>query len=281
MVRLIPSLVLCGSLVSAGCTNWAAPGTGGAAEDYPTTLETTELEFQLDQAHELRQDLNHVQRLLDVLVLEGAADCLPASVHEARLRENRIAREIAGGLHADAETSLVAQRLWLAKTEQRLDTILQTGDCRLTSAEDEQTATSEPTAESAQTQATLDEIDALFLRLNSDNQFAIDSDRINPKYAANLARACDILTVRDDIRLAVIGHSDPSGTAAHNLDLSARRAAAVVDYLVACGVAASRIDPDFHGDREPMYAGNSPTINLVNRRVSVELVVEQTETRED
>ena len=281
MYRLIPNLVLCGSLVSAGCTNWAAPGSGGAAEDYPVTLETTELEFQLDQAHELRQDLNHVQRLLDVLVLEGAADCLPASVHEARLRENRIAREIAGGLHADAETSLIAQRLWLAKTEQRLDTILKTGDCRLTAAQGENEPASGQTVETAAPQASLDEIEALFLRLNSDNQFALDSDRINPKYAANLARACDILIVREDIRLAVVGHSDPSGTPAHNLELSARRAGAVVDYLVACGVAASRIDQEFQGDRKPMYTGNTPTVNLVNRRVSVELVVEHSETTED
>ena len=100
MQRLILGVTLLTSIGLSGCMTWAPHGEGGAAEDYPASmepvkdaedypadLEPIELETLLDTQHELRQDLNHVQRYLDILVMQGANDCLPASVHELRLRE--------------------------------------------------------------------------------------------------------------------------------------------------------------------------------------------------
>ena len=112
----------------------------------------------------------------------------------------------------------------------------------------------------------------LFWLLNSDNQFALNSDQINPKYADNLISACAILETTPEIKLNVIGHSDASGNADENDSLSFRRARAVVEFLISCDVDAGRIGQSFEGDKIPLYRGRSPAIDLVNRRVSIELV---------
>ena len=76
------------------------------------------------------------------------------------------------------------------------------------------------------------------------------------------------------ISLRVIGHADASGDSEQNNLLSFRRAMAVVSLLNSCGIHEDRIHVFFEGDNEPQYAGRSPEIDLVNRRVAIELELE-------
>ncbi len=70
-----------------------------------------------------------------------------------------------------------------------------------------------------------------------------------------------------------MGHTDLTGTAEHNLDLSIRRAKTVRTALTAeYGVNANRIDIEGHGMREPLVAGVSDRDNRINRRVAVRVV---------
>jgi len=272
--RLILLFTFIGMPLLSGCTSWTEFGQGGAAEDNPPTEVKTDAAVVSYNPHELRQDLNHNQRHLDVLVMEGANQCFPASVHLAKLRENRIAREIAGELYEDAANNLIVQRLDLNRIEQKLDAVVTEVSCWSSNAQHK--------SEEASVDKTVTSIDTtdlpatdtirLFSLLNSDNQFALNSDQINPKYADNLSRACAILDSEPDLKLDVVGHSDASGKTDYNASLSSQRTMAVVKFLIDCNIDPARISPSFEGDTVPLYSGRSPAIDLVNRRVSIELI---------
>ena len=65
----------------------------------------------------------------------------------------------------------------------------------------------------------------------------------------------------------VDGHTNAVGTRDNNLDLSRRRAQAVVDYMVTLGVAKDRLEPKGLGFDDPIR-GSKPT-DSANRRVEI------------
>jgi outer membrane protein OmpA-like peptidoglycan-associated protein len=279
MHRLIPLIALAGASLLSGCVNWADAGKGGAGEDYPSSGNQTEPVPVVYDPHELRQDFYNDMRHLDVLVLQGANNCFPASVHLAELRENRIAREIAGELYQDAETTQVAHRHDLQRIERKLEAVERETSCwdATVQPQSEVVADGRPPVSNSLLSDIDDSGEAvterLYRLLNSDNQFALNSDQINPKYAMNLTSACATLETTPEIKLNVVGHSDASGKADENDSLSFRRARAVVEFLISCEIDPARIGQSFEGDKSPLYDGRSPAIDLVNRRVSVELLL--------
>jgi OOP family OmpA-OmpF porin len=67
--------------------------------------------------------------------------------------------------------------------------------------------------------------------------------------------------------IEVQGHTDERGDDAYNLDLSERRAAAVVAYLVAHGVAANRLTSHGYGETRPLDKRHTAAAWTKNRRV--------------
>ena len=278
MCRLMPLMVVAGVALLSGCMNWADAGKGGAGEDGPSVDNQTAFVPVGYDPRELLQDFDSDRRHLDVLVLQGASNCFPASVHLAELRENRLAREMAGDLYQDAETTQIAHRRDLQRIERKLKAIDRDTNCwDAIGAQQADVAALSPSSISADAvgetdDSTIKMSEKLFRLLNSDNQFALNSDQINPKYADNLISACAILGTIPDIKLNVIGHTDASGKAEENDSLSFRRARAVVEFLISCDIDPRRIGQSFEGDKAPLFQGRSPAIDLVNRRVSVELL---------
>jgi outer membrane protein OmpA-like peptidoglycan-associated protein len=74
------------------------------------------------------------------------------------------------------------------------------------------------------------------------------------------------------LKVVVEGHTDDSGNAAYNLDLSHRRARAVVEYLRAREVPAARLDYVGYGSTRPVGPNDSPEGRALNRRVEFTLV---------
>ena len=70
-----------------------------------------------------------------------------------------------------------------------------------------------------------------------------------------------------NMRFTIEGHTDAVGNRAYNLDLSQRRAQAVVDYLDANGVDRSRFEVRGYGFDRPIDPQNPRS--AVNRRVEV------------
>jgi OmpA-OmpF porin, OOP family len=98
--------------------------------------------------------------------------------------------------------------------------------------------------------------------------FDYDSAVIQERSHTILRAVAMTILVNDDIkRVEVQGHTDERGSAAYNLDLSQRRAAAVVEFLVAEGVAASRLVARGFGESKPLIRKSTPAAWSKNRRV--------------
>ena len=69
------------------------------------------------------------------------------------------------------------------------------------------------------------------------------------------------------IRIEVQGHTDSDGSSSANLDLSARRARAVVEYLINRGVDPNRLEYVGYGESKPLVPNTSREQKAVNRRV--------------
>ncbi len=67
------------------------------------------------------------------------------------------------------------------------------------------------------------------------------------------------------------GHTDNKGTEEYNRRLSVRRAQAVGDYLVAVGIAPSRITVEGFGECCPLASNNTSDGRAQNRRVALRI----------
>jgi outer membrane protein OmpA-like peptidoglycan-associated protein len=67
--------------------------------------------------------------------------------------------------------------------------------------------------------------------------------------------------------LEIAGHTDEQGNDAYNLDLSIRRAAAVLRYLTEKGVAPNRLESQGYGETVPVDTRSNPVAWAKNRRV--------------
>lgn len=98
--------------------------------------------------------------------------------------------------------------------------------------------------------------------------FAFASAEISSQDQAVLDIAAEQLRDQPARRVRVVGHTDAVGTDAYNLGLSERRAAAVLGYLVAEGVNATRLDAEGRGESEPLSADDAAQ----NRRVELDVI---------
>jgi outer membrane protein OmpA-like peptidoglycan-associated protein len=98
--------------------------------------------------------------------------------------------------------------------------------------------------------------------------FDTDSDRLKPESAAAIKSIASGLQADPALKVRIEGHTDSSGDAAHNLDLSKRRAEAVKAVLVAqFQVDAARLSADGLGSAKPVGPNDSPQGRAQNRRV--------------
>ena len=97
--------------------------------------------------------------------------------------------------------------------------------------------------------------------------FDSDSAKIKPESHEALDRAVDLLKRVPTMRGVIEGHTDSTGSAAHNQALSERRAAAVSDYLVERGIDASRVPSKGLGESDPVADNHTAEGRALNRRV--------------
>jgi len=97
--------------------------------------------------------------------------------------------------------------------------------------------------------------------------FDTDSDRLKPESTAVLDEL--VAVAKAEKSLTIEGHTDNTGTPAHNQTLSEQRAAAVVKYLVAHGVAAARLTTKGFGATVPVSTNDTALGRSQNRRVEI------------
>ena len=100
--------------------------------------------------------------------------------------------------------------------------------------------------------------------------FDVDSDRLRPDAEPALQEILEALVARPDATAAVEGHTDSDASDEYNLDLSSRRAASVVGWLVEQGVDTSRLSAVGRGEAEPVADNETAAGKAANRRVEIE-----------
>ena len=103
-------------------------------------------------------------------------------------------------------------------------------------------------------------------------QFESGSTRLLPPARVELDELAILIQKHPDKRLDIVGHTDASGNAERNLDLSQRRAKTVANYLISKGVAPHLLSPKGYGEEYPIANNNSPNGRAKNRRVEFRLV---------
>lgn len=90
---------------------------------------------------------------------------------------------------------------------------------------------------------------------------------------ASLRATLDALTpalgTSDDTEILVLGHTDSIGSELYNLQLSAQRAEAVMEYLRVRGIELKRLHSDGRGEAEPIADNGTPEGRAINRRVEI------------
>jgi len=100
--------------------------------------------------------------------------------------------------------------------------------------------------------------------------FALDSDEILPESTPTLDEIGEMLRDHPDLRLGITGHTDDQGSDDYNLDLSGRRAASVVRYLVeAFDIDDDRVQSAGKGETEPVDTNDTVEGRANNRRVEL------------
>lgn len=98
--------------------------------------------------------------------------------------------------------------------------------------------------------------------------FEYDTDTIRPVSMPLLDQVAEVIqALGADLRIRVEGHTDSAGVPAYNLDLSYRRARAVVEYLVGRGVPRDRLEFRGYGDEHQVAPNDDPEGRALNRRV--------------
>lgn len=99
--------------------------------------------------------------------------------------------------------------------------------------------------------------------------FDFDSATIRPDSQSVLDTLHQGLSGVSAASMSIIGHSSAEGAEDYNRDLSQRRAASVVEALVARGIEADRMSAVGKGEDEPIASNNDEAGRSLNRRVEV------------
>ena len=99
--------------------------------------------------------------------------------------------------------------------------------------------------------------------------FDYDSDKILPTSNAEIERLSLFLKRNKQVCIEIIGHTDNQGSKSYNLDLSQRRANALMNALIKKGISADRLTSKGMGSTQPIATNDTEQGRAQNRRVEI------------
>lgn len=102
--------------------------------------------------------------------------------------------------------------------------------------------------------------------------FATNSAQLTPNFYGPLNDVATSLKSYADTTVQIVGHTDSTGAAAYNQQLSVNRANAVVVYLTAQGVAKERMQTVGMGASQPIADNKTAEGRAQNRRVEIKII---------
>ncbi len=109
--------------------------------------------------------------------------------------------------------------------------------------------------------------------LRLDNiQFETGSDKLTSFSKYELDNLIELMVNNSTMTIELSGHTDNTGDADSNLDLSNKRAAAVRDYLVSRGIQAERMKAVGYGQTRPVDTNDTEAGRQKNRRTELRIL---------
>jgi len=109
----------------------------------------------------------------------------------------------------------------------------------------------------------------LVLNTPSDLLFDTGSATLSPGLQRDMQLIANSLNLYPASTIVVVGHTDNTGTAAFNQDLSQRRASSVASSLIRGGVVSTRFQVVGRGEDEPIASNLNDAGRAQNRRVEI------------
>jgi outer membrane protein OmpA-like peptidoglycan-associated protein len=120
-------------------------------------------------------------------------------------------------------------------------------------------------------QARVEKLANNVVRVTMTNQtaFEIDSADIKPGFHTTMNKLAEVVVRYGKTTLTVVGHTDNTGSLAHNQALSERRALSVARYLEAQRVNSMRLATAGKGETQPLATNATESGRQANRRVEI------------
>ena len=109
------------------------------------------------------------------------------------------------------------------------------------------------------------------MRLKNIN-FDTGSDHLTGDSKYELDNLVTGLTKYSDMNIEIEGHTDNTGNAANNVDLSQRRANTVKEYLMERGVSATRLVAKGYGSANELESNDTAEGRMMNRRIEFKVL---------
>jgi OmpA-OmpF porin, OOP family len=97
--------------------------------------------------------------------------------------------------------------------------------------------------------------------------FDVDRYELKQQSIPELEKILRFLNDNSTLKIEISGHTDNSGAAAHNRQLSEKRALSVYSYLISKGIAKTRLIPKGYGPDKPIASNDSENGRQLNRRI--------------
>ncbi len=102
--------------------------------------------------------------------------------------------------------------------------------------------------------------------------FDFNKATLRPESKAELENLTQLMRENPTLKIEISGHTDNVGSAAYNKTLSEQRAKAVVDYLIAAGIAADRLTSVGYGFDKPIASNATDEGRQLNRRTEFKII---------
>ncbi|WP_299687798.1 OmpA family protein [uncultured Vibrio sp.] len=109
----------------------------------------------------------------------------------------------------------------------------------------------------------------VFSPKTTDGLFGFDSVELSQEFIDQLIEMSSILNLYPQAQAKVVGHTDSTGSALYNQNLSERRAQAVVNKLIELGATPTQLEWRGKGESQPIADNNTAEGRAKNCRVEI------------
>ena len=103
--------------------------------------------------------------------------------------------------------------------------------------------------------------------------FDVGKTELKTLSVAELEKVLDLLKNNEHLKVQINGHTDNTGNAVMNKNLSLKRASSVVEYLISKGIDSNRVSAKGFGSERPIVSNDDEEGGReVNRRTEIEII---------